>query len=145
MPKKLYTSPPNGYPTCELSNCPLATQCLHYMAYQRAIEEGADYMQLINPTKCTQDETCRFYRNSMPVLYAWGFTGFQKRMFPDQYQQFMETLIGRFGRNPYFERRRGDVALSPREQAIILDTLKKVGISEELKFDNYEENLNWYD
>lgn len=78
-------------------------------------------------------------------MYARGFTNFQKRMFPDQYLKFMNQLIATFGRNAYFERRRGETALSPKEQAIVLKSLKKVGVTEELKFDKYEENLNWKD
>ena len=57
----------------------------------------------------------------------------------------MNMLIATFGRNAYFERRRGETALSPKEQAIVLKALKKVGVTEEMKFDKYEENLNWND
>ena len=39
----------------------------------------------------------------------------------------------------------GETALSPKEQAIVLKALKKVGVTEEMKFDKYEENLNWND
>ena len=78
-------------------------------------------------------------------MYARGFTNFQKRMFPDQYLKFMNMLIATFGRNAYFERRRGETALSPKEQAIVLKALKKVGVTEEMEFDKYEENLNWND
>ncbi len=66
-------------------------------------------------------------------------------MFPGQYQTFMTTLIGKFGRNAYFERRRSETALSPKEQEIVLAALRKAGITEEMKFDAYEENVNWYD
>lgn len=48
-------------------------------------------------------------------------------------------------RNGYFERRRGDSALSPKEQETVLSILKAAGVTEEMKFDSYEENINWYD
>ena len=54
-------------------------------------------------------------------------------------------LISKFGRNAYYERRRGDTALTPKEQRIVLDALKAVGVTEEMKFESYEENTNWYD
>ena len=66
-------------------------------------------------------------------------------MFPDQYDRFSTILIGKFGRNAYYERRRGDTALTPKEQRIVLDALKKVGVTEKMTFERYEENTNWYD
>ena len=39
----------------------------------------------------------------------------------------------------------GDSLLSPSDQTFVISVLKKVGITEELKFDSYEESLNWYD
>lgn len=51
-----------------------------------------------------------------------------------------KILISKFGRNAYYERRRGDTALTPKDQRIVLDALKKVGVTEEMKFESYEEN-----
>lgn len=144
MPKKQYTSLPPGYAVCQHSDCKMAKTCLHQMAYDKLMQTET-YLNLINPGKCSKDEHCGFYRDSKPVLYARGFTNFQKRMFPDQYQEFMRLLIGRFSRNPYFERRRGETALPPKEQEIVLNALKQVGVTEEMEFDSYEENINWYD
>ena len=78
-----------------------------------------------------------------PITYVRGFTNFQKQIFPEQYLNFMNRLIGKFGRNPYFERRRGETVLSPKEQAIVQQALKQSGVTEDLKFDHYEKNLNW--
>ena len=144
MPKRIYTSLPEGYPVCEHTDCPNAENCLHQIAYHAMLEK-TKYLKLINPTHCTKDEACTFYRDNRPTTYARGFTNMQKHMFPQQYQQFMDILMGKFRRNPYFERRRGKTPLPPQEQKFILDTLKKVGVSEKLEFDSYEENINWYD
>lgn len=144
MSKKEYTSLPTNYPVCKHSSCPMAATCLHQIAYATLIDKE-DYLQLINPSRCICDETCIYYRNNQPVIYARGFTNFQKRMFPGQYHKFMTICINHWSRNPYFERRRGDRSLPPNEQAFILNTLKKVGVTEELKFDSYEEAINWYD
>ena len=134
---------PDRYSVCEHSDCKLAATCLYQIAYVHQIESET-YLRLINPRKCSKDGNCLYYRDSAPVTFARGFTNFQKRMFPDQYQRFMTRLIGKFGRNPYFERRRGDTPLPPKEQEFILNVLKEVGITEEMKFDQYEENINWY-
>lgn len=144
MPKKEFKSLPTDYPVCEHSNCPMASTCLHQMAYSTLMEQE-EYLRLVNPAKCSKDGTCSYYRNCKPVIYARGFTNFQKHMFPEQYRKFMSICISHWSRNPYFERRRGERALSPNEQSFILNALKKVGITDEMKFDSYEENVNWYD
>lgn len=144
MPRKFYTSIPKNYPVCQHSDCPMAATCLHQISYPTLLEKE-DYLHLINPQKCSKDATCKYYRDNQPIMYARGFTNFQKRMFPGQYQEFMSLLVATFGRNAYFERRRGETALSPKEQKIILQALKHAGITAEMKFDRYEENLNWYD
>ena len=61
-------------------------------------------------------------------------------MYPQQYDQFMTTLILHFGRNQYFKRRRGDILLPPEEQEVIRLMLEKVGADSKMDFDKYEEH-----
>ena len=77
------------------------------------------------------------------MVFARGFTNFQKRMYPQQYDKFMTTLILHFGRNLYFKRRRGAVLLPPEEQEVIRLMLEKVGADSKMDFDKYEEHINW--
>ena len=116
----------------------------HQIVYPVKLEKK-DILSVVNPTKCSQDAKCKFFRSNKPITYARGFAHFQKRMFPDQYDRFSMILLGKFGRNAYYERRRGDTALTPKEQRIVLDALKKVGVKEDMTFESYEENTNWYD
>lgn len=143
MPKKEHTSLPTNYPVCEHNSCPMAATCLHHIAYSILMEQNAEFLRLINPTRCSKDEACAYYRDKKPVIFARGFTNFQKRMYPQQYDQFMTTLILRFGRNQYFKRRRGDILLLPEEQEVIRLMLKKVGADSKMDFDKYEEHINW--
>lgn len=144
MPKKTYKDIPPNYPVCGHADCPMVATCLHQLAYG-PLKQKDTILHLLNPDLCSRNESCRFYRSNAPVVYARGFTNFQQRMYPGQYQAFMHKLIGKFGRNSYFERRRGDTALSPKEQQWVLSVLKDVGIQEAMKFDSYEENTSWYD
>ena len=144
MPTKTTFSPPHGYAVCIHADCPMASSCLHRIAYPMLLETG-NFLRLVNPSRCTKDASCSFYRSNRPVTYARGFTNFQKRMFPDQYSRFMSICINHWSRNPYFERRRGERSLPPDEQVFILNALKTVGVTEDMKFDSYEENINWYD
>lgn len=81
MPKKLYTSIPKNYLVCQHSDCPMAATCLRQLSYTELLE-NEEYLHLINPNKCSKDVTCKYYRDNQPVMYARGFTNFQKRMFP---------------------------------------------------------------
>ena len=83
MPKKEYTSLPKDYPVCDHSSCPMAATCLHQTAYSTLMEHS-EYLRLINPSRCSKNESCIYYRDSKPVTYARGFTNFQKRMYPQQ-------------------------------------------------------------
>lgn len=142
MPKKEYTSLPKDYPVCEHSSCPMAATCLHQTAYSTLMEHS-EYLRLINPSRCSKNESCIYYRDSKPVTYARGFTNFQKPMYPQQYDKFMTTLILHFGRNQYFKRRRGDILIPPEEQEVIRLMLEKVGADSKMDFDKYEEHINW--
>ena len=64
------------------------------------MSEKKDILSVVNPTKCSQDAKCKFFRSNKSVTYARGFAHFQKRMFPDQYDRFSMILIDKFGRTP---------------------------------------------
>ena len=142
MTKNNKQTTPYDYPVCELQDCPMATTCLRQFAYTTLIE-NEEYLRLINPTKCSKDEACKYYRDKKPVVFARGFTNFQKQMFPQQYDKFMTTLVSHFGRNQYYKRRRGAILIPPEEQKVIRRVLEKVGADPKMDFDNYEEQINW--
>lgn len=144
MPRREYITMPDDYAVCLHGDCPLSATCLHQIAYGE-LSKKCEHLRLISPARCEQSEACRYYRDSKPVRYARGFTNFQQRMYPAQYDQFKSILTARFGRNAYFDRRRGKFALPPSEQAIVMKALRQAGVSETMDFDSYEERLNWYD
>lgn len=144
MIKQLYTSTPDAFPVCQHAECPLASECLHQLAFTDLLPK-AFILHLLNPERCTADGSCPHYRSSKPVTYARGLTKMQKQMYPDQYNQFKAICISRWGRTPFFERRRGECPLSPAEQEFVKNALTHVGVTAELKFDSYEQNTNWYD
>jgi len=143
-PMNIYTSEPSDYAVCIHEDCPMADTCLHRQVYAKLLE-SRNYLRMVNPQRCSKNAQCEFYRDSKPVRFARGFINFQKNMFPGQYQTFMMTLIGKFGRNGYFDRRRGTKPLSPKEQEVVMEALRNAGVTNELKFDAYEELINWYD
>ncbi len=144
MTREFRTTAPSDYPVCVHAQCPKADDCLHRMAYDMLLTR-TDYMRLINPDHCTAADGCPYYRCGTPVRYARGFAGFQSHMYPQQYDSFKASLIRRFGRSSYYSRRSGEVAMTPEEQAAVLQALKRVGVTEKLTFDSYEDAVNWDD
>lgn len=142
MPKKEHTDMPDYYAVCQHADCPKASECLHQLAYAPQLEKQT-LLRILNLTHCTKDDRCPHFRSNAPVTFARGFKNFQQKMYPHQYAQFMNLCIAHFSRNPYFERRRSARLLSPAEQEFILDTLREVGVTEDLQFDGYEDRVNW--
>lgn len=143
MPRKLYKGIPAKYAVCQFADCPQARNCLHQIACH-SLMDSEKFLNLINPKLCTRDAQCRFFRNSAPTLFAFGFKNMKEHMLPQQYVAFKEMLTERFGHTLFYERRRGDIPLTPEEQELIRQALQQVGVTEKLEFDRYEENLNWY-
>lgn len=135
---------PHAYAACLHADCPLSGHCLRQVAYKELLSTS-DRFCIVNPSQCSKDDSCRYYRNSAPVRYARGFTGMQKRMYPEQYATFMQILLGRFSRTTFFERRRGERPMPPGEQAIVLEALRRAGVAEPMDFDAYEEGIDWQD
>ena len=73
---KLSPDIPAGYPLCLHADCPMAKTCLRQLAFCRCKEMGT-YLNLINPTLCTKEDSCPHYAGSQPVRFAKGFTNFQ--------------------------------------------------------------------
>ena len=144
MSKYNGTPIPYGYCVCQHADCPKAPTCLRQLAYTPEMEdESSIFVHLLKPSLGTKKADCPYYRDSTPVRFAKGFKNMQKQMLPGQYERFRLRLIGHFGRNPYYERRRGNRLLTPEEQAVIRQVLKEVAIIRELKFDSYVEKLYW--
>ena len=133
---------PSYFSACISSTCPKREHCLHAWAWQHR-DPKSWLVDVINPDYTSEDGNCSYYCDDQPQRYARGFENFQKRMYPDQYKSFMYACIARFGRNPYFMRRRGETPLPPSEQAFIRQVLKRVGAPDDLEFDAYEDRINW--
>lgn len=144
MPKKLYNIMPDFYPACIHDDCIQAGTCLHNIAYHRLCEK-VDSMTLLNPQRCVKNADCQHYRSNTPVRYAFGFSSFKGRMLPGQWTAFVELLRKDWGRTRFYERQRGDIALPPNEQTMILDALDRVGATGTFEFDRYEDIMTWYE
>lgn len=144
MLKLIHDTLPQGYAVCLHNDCPLAQTCLHQLAYNPLLETQEE-LRMINPSRCSKEQTCKFYRSNKPLRYARGFASFQPKMLPRQWSSFVSILREEWGRTRFYERRRGDIAMPPAEQEFVLDALKQSGVIEIFEFDKYEDLLTWYD
>ena len=143
MSKINYDEVPGCYLHCIKADCKMANHCLRQLAMQN-LPSNLTAVTILNPQLIQTGDGCEYYRDDKPQVYGKGFKNMQKKMFPDEYSTFMYRLQGKFGRNPYFERRKGAQLCSPSDIKHVEAALKAIG-HEELKFDAYVEKLNWND
>lgn len=143
MNKINYDEVPGYYMHCLQADCPMASSCLRQLATQ-TMPKDTVCIRIVNPLLTTPSDKCRFYRSSEPQTYARGFVNMKQHMLPAQYGSFMYQLIDKFGRTGYFERRRGERLCSPQEMKEIESVLQDLQLPQ-LKFDAYEEQINWSD
>lgn len=126
MLNKFYTSIPTNYPICGYSDCPMAATCLHQIVYATMLE-NKEYIHLINPNRCNKNETCSYYRRQQAYHIRTRFHQLPKANIPGTIPDFMNRLIGKFGRNPYFERRRGGNSSIPQRASDSTTSLEAIG------------------
>ena len=146
-----YSEVPRQFTLCANDNCPWRDTCLRQIAMQ-LLPDSEERIRVINPRLTAQpqaaengDCNCAYYRENRPVLYARGFTKMEDLMTVPQFRSYRSRFLYTFGRNPFYERRSGKIALSPKEQALIRHMLDDLGITIDNPFDTLEERIDWSD
>ena len=143
MPTPMTERVPKTFALCVHAQCPMADRCLRRMVWDTVVD-SEEQVPIISPSYALPGEECRYFRSAERVTYARGFRGMQSQMLPGQYMAFSQQLIGRFSRNCYYERRRGERLCSPADIAYIREALASIGLPH-LDFDAYEEHYNFID
>ena len=134
---------PTNYMLCLKSDCPKATMCLRHKATQMI---PADMMKwsILSPAYLTQIEgECPHYRSAEKVQYARGFVRMIRTLPVNISEMVAQKLIARFGRNAYYDMRKGKRTIAPTEQEVIIAVVAECGAQQEVVFDSYEENFQW--
>ena len=134
---------PTNYTLCIKGDCPRAAMCLHYKATQMI---PADVMKwsILSPAYLAQTEgECPHYRSAEKVQYARGFVRMIRTLPVNISEMVAHKLIARFGRNAYYDMRKGKRVISPTEQEVIIAVVAECGAQQEVMFDSYEENFQW--
>ncbi len=134
---------PATFALCVHRQCPMAAQCLRATAYNLL---PADEQQavVVNPKTCSQKADCIHFRSNVPMLYAQGFAGMQRKIQPEAFDQFRSELMMLWGRRGYYRRRSGELLLPEAEQDLVRQALLHAGIPATLPFDSMVEQLPWY-
>ena len=140
--KKIETVP-TGYTLCIKGDCPKATTCLRHKATQM-MPADVQKWSILSPAYLVQIEgECPHYRSTEKVQYARGFVRMIRTLPVNISEMVAHTLIARFGRNIYYDMRKGKRAIAPAEQEIIRTVVAECGAQQEVVFDAYEENFQW--
>lgn len=138
-----YEQIPFQYGLCLRADCKQASHCLRYLAFE-AQPEYVTFVRVLVPRKCASaDGRCAYYRSSVPVSHARGFTRVLKDFPMKVLDAFRSRMITAYPRVKYFRMRRGDLLLTPSEQDYIVRTARKQGFTGEFTFDSYEDNYLW--
>ena len=134
---------PTNYMLCLKSDCPKSTMCLRHKA---TLMIPADVMKwsILSPAYLAQTEgECPHYRSAEKVRYARGFVRMIRTLPVNISEMVAQKLIARFGRNAYYDMRKGKRTIAPTEQDVIIAVVAECGAQQEVVFDSYEENFQW--
>ena len=134
---------PNNYTLCIKGDCPKAANCLRYVAVAMMPAE-VERWQIVSPAYLAQmGGECPHYRSAEKVQYARGFVRMVRTLPVNISEMVAHKLIARFGRNAYYDMRKGKRVISPTEQEVIIAVVAECGAQQEVVFDSYEENFQW--
>ena len=134
---------PVNYTLCIKNDCPKAAVCLRYKAIQM-MQADVQTWSILSPAYLAQIEgECPYYRLAEKVQYARGFVRMVRTLPVNISETVAHKLIARFGRNAYYDMRKGKRPIAPADQEIICTVVSECGAQQEVEFDSYEENYQW--
>ena len=134
---------PNNYTLCIKGDCPKAANCLRHVAVAMMPAEVKTW-QIVSLAHLTQMEgDCPYFRSAEKVEYARGFVRMVRSLPVNVSETVAHKLIARFGRNGYYDMRKGKLAIAPDQQEIIRTVVAECGAQQEVEFDGYEMDYQW--
>lgn len=123
---------------CLQATCPLAETCLHSLAH-RHLPPQSSYV-CYDPRLQSDGEGCPTYLPNEIIRMAKGFRTGIRRVPQKDTQEARQAIRYEmdWGVSTYYEYRSGKRTLSPEQQAVISDILRRYGIDGE-PFDTYIE------
>lgn len=148
---KSFDEVPKQFHLCVNAECPWRDTCLRQIA-MRLLPDSEQRIRIINPNLTAHPEAdtqggaaCPFYKPNRTITYARGFINMEEQMTVAQFRSYRAQFLAAYGKNPFYERRKGAIALSPQEQAFIRRMLISIGFTVDNPFDSIEERVDWTD
>ncbi len=137
-----YEHAPAGFAHCFLTGCASAAGCLRQLA-GNALQ--ADYAFAVNPKHAdTKGEgKCPFFCRAKTVTIAYGFMHALAQVPSGQIYAVRAAICRMSSERMYYHLRRGDKPMYPDKQKQIADILAAHGAPTPVKFDRYEQQLDW--
>lgn len=135
---------PKLFNLCNQTECPCAGTCLRQILYPEIAGREQPLLDMINPVwAAKQKKPCKYYLKNEKVRRARGFKCTTRAIPSGSISSFRSSAIHRIGYKRYYQGRRGDILLTPEEEAVIIRLAKKYGVQRECYFDSYEYVLVW--
>ena len=134
-----FSKVPSWYVLCTNKECPLKDNCLRFLAGSHAPDD-LEYANCIMP-KTLKDGKCRWFDKITIEVWAAGFTHLYDGVLKEDYTEMRKTITSYLhGAKMYYEYKRGERALSEKDQQWIKDFVKSYGYDREVEFDRYFED-----
>lgn len=127
---------------CSSNGCKVADLCRRAMGYKTITTEDKT-LKMVNPMLTTNDENCPMYSHLETVRFAKGFMKLQDEMSRTKFDALKQQLLAYYGKNPYYEMRKGTRLISPEDQRFIAQAVSKTGATISDPFDEYVEQEVW--
>jgi hypothetical protein len=137
--EKNFENKPKNFVICYNSNCLLGDKCLRRAVSFEKNEEFS-VMPAINAMKFNENN-CEYFLENKRVKIAYGMTKSFEDVKAKDIAQIRKRLIQYFGQTYYYERRKGNMPISPEEQEFIAELFKSYGY--EITFDEIREETLW--
>ena len=141
---KLVNEVPSNYGKCILDKCSASSKCLRYQLYAHRVAAEKQFV-IVNPDVAapSRGEECPCFHNAEPVRLARGFQTALSSVPHGNVKLIQEELISYYSRSMFYYYRKGERALSPKEQLHISDVLIRHGAQSPVVFDAYEDGYVW--
>lgn len=127
---------------CSSNGCKVADLCRRAMGY-KTISIKDKTLTIVNPMLTTGDENCPMYSHLETVRMAKGFIKLQDELPRSKFDAVKQKLLTHFGKNPYYEMRKGKRLISPEEQGYIAETIRTIDATITDPFNEYVEQEVW--
>ena len=136
---------PSSFAVCYLANCPRKDKCLRYLALQGVLSKKTIAYTVL-PSALHDDGTCVHYRESIPVIMAYGFKGlFANVKKADVAPLRVEVMNSLGSHGSYYRYNKGEKYLTPSQQEAVLNIFRKYGYTSNLQFDGYVTTYDFSD